>query len=82
MFLAAKGMLLSSLQSVHQTLISKDQYQFFLLPVTDDIAPGYSAMIKQPMDFRYVQARQPCGTPYMESFMSFSTNVQHHGQED
>ena len=32
-----------------------DHMGIFGLPVTDDIAPGYSNIIKQPMDFKTMQ---------------------------
>ena len=33
------------------SLERKDPRQFFAWPVTDNIAPGYSTIIKKPMDF-------------------------------
>ena len=38
------------LESYH-TLKNRDQQAIFCSPVTDDIAPGYSKLITQPMDF-------------------------------
>lgn len=38
------------LEYVHQAIEKKDTQQFFAWPVTDQIAPGYSLIISQPMD--------------------------------
>ena len=35
----------------------KDVYNIFSFPVTDLIAPGYSKIIKQPMDFLTMQKK-------------------------
>lgn len=35
----------------------KDPHGFFAFPVTDAIAPGYSSIIKHPMDFSTMKDR-------------------------
>lgn len=35
----------------------KDPHGFFAFPVTDAIAPGYSSIIKHPMDFSTMSDR-------------------------
>lgn len=35
----------------HKKLVAKDVYTAFRAPITDDIAPSYSIIIKNPMDF-------------------------------
>uniref|UniRef100_A0A8D8USP4 Bromodomain-containing protein 7 n=1 Tax=Cacopsylla melanoneura TaxID=428564 RepID=A0A8D8USP4_9HEMI len=39
------------LEHLHNLLEKRDMQQFFAWPVTDNIAPGYSNIISQPMDF-------------------------------
>lgn len=39
------------MQNLQQGLEKKDPQQFFAWPVTDQIAPNYSQVIHQPMDF-------------------------------
>ncbi|CAG7717210.1 unnamed protein product [Allacma fusca] len=45
------------LDHLYRTLEKKDPQQFFAWPVTDKIAPGYSQIIKQPMDFNTMKAK-------------------------
>lgn len=40
-----------------KALEKRDPHQFFAWPVTDDIAPGYSAIITKPMDFSSIRQK-------------------------
>lgn len=40
-----------------KALEKRDPHQFFAWPVTDDIAPGYSAIITRPMDFSTIRQK-------------------------
>lgn len=40
-----------------RALEKKDPHQFFTWPVTDDIAPGYSSIITNPMDFLTIRQK-------------------------
>jgi bromodomain-containing protein 7/9 len=52
----------------------KDPHQFFAWPVTDDIAPGYSAIITKPMDFSTI--RQKIEENKYSTLMEFSDDFQ------
>lgn len=45
------------LENVLKALEKRDPHQFFQWPVTDDIAPGYSAIISKPMDFSSIRQK-------------------------
>ncbi|EQC36352.1 hypothetical protein SDRG_06457 [Saprolegnia diclina VS20] len=53
----AKGSLASHLAVLHRAIQAEDAANIFASPVTDDIAPGYSAIIPHPMDFGTMQAK-------------------------
>ncbi|KAL7029441.1 hypothetical protein ACKWTF_006245 [Chironomus riparius] len=40
-----------------KALEKRDPHQFFAWPVTDDIAPGYSSIISNPMDFSSIRQK-------------------------
>ncbi|XP_018321619.1 bromodomain-containing protein 7 isoform X2 [Agrilus planipennis] len=44
-------------EHVLKALEKRDPQQFFAWPVTDNIAPGYSAIISQPMDFNTMRQK-------------------------
>lgn len=45
------------LENILKALEKRDPHQFFAWPVTDDIAPGYSAIITKPMDFSTIRQK-------------------------
>lgn len=53
----SKSPLIKVLHHLLRTLEKKDPQQFFAWPVTDDIAPGYSSIIFNPMDFLTIRQK-------------------------
>lgn len=53
----SKSPLSKLLDHLLRALEKKDQQQFFAWPVTDDIAPGYSSIISNPMDFLSIRQK-------------------------
>lgn len=53
----SKTPLTKLLDHLLRALEKKDPHQFFAWPVTDDIAPGYSSIISQPMDFLTIRQK-------------------------
>lgn len=49
--MCARSPLQKLLDHLQNILEKRDPQQFFAWPVTDQIAPGYSQIIPQPMDF-------------------------------
>lgn len=45
------------LEHLIKALEKRDPHQFFAWPVTDDIAPNYSAIISRPMDFSTIREK-------------------------
>lgn len=53
----SKSPLSKVLQHLLRLMEKKDPHQFFAWPVTDDIAPGYSSIISNPMDFLTIRQK-------------------------
>lgn len=53
----ARSPLSKLLDHLLRALEKKDPHQFFAWPVTDDIAPGYSSIIGEPMDFLSIRQK-------------------------
>lgn len=53
----SKSPLSKVLDHLLRLLEKKDPHQFFAWPVTDDIAPGYSSIISNPMDFLSIRQK-------------------------
>ncbi|BDA45471.1 probable Bromodomain-containing protein 9 at N-terminal half [Coccomyxa sp. Obi] len=47
----------AAVHRIIQRMQKKDTHGYFRDPVTDELAPGYSAVIKRPMDFKTMTAR-------------------------
>lgn len=63
-----------------KTLEKRDPQQFFAWPVTDHIAPGYSQIIQQPMDFSTMKQKidenmYPTMNDYIEDFKLMCNNA-------
>lgn len=53
----SKSPLSKLLEHLLKSLEKRDPQQFFAWPVTDDIAPGYSTIITNPMDFSTIRQK-------------------------
>lgn len=53
----SKSPLSKLLDHLLRSLEKKDPHQFFAWPVTDEIAPGYSSIISEPMDFLSIRQK-------------------------
>lgn len=65
----------------------KDPQQFFAWPVSDDIAPGYSNIISNPMDFFTIRAKIEDNKynslpEFVDDFRLICLNAIHYNQED
>jgi len=69
------------------SLERKDPRQFFAWPVTDSIAPGYSTIIKKPMDFSTMKLKIEDNQykmlqEFMDDFSLMCTNAMEYNQPD
>lgn len=65
----------------------KDPQQFFAWPVTDNIAPGYSSIISQPMDFSTMRQKAEDGAyasmqEFLADFRLMCTNAMEYNHVD
>lgn len=85
--LDAKDPLTKVLESLHTSLEKKDLDKFFAHPVTDLIAPGYSTIIANPMDFSTMKKRIKDGKyitieEYQEDFKLMCDNCMTYNQPE
>ncbi|CAK4529249.1 unnamed protein product [Aphanomyces euteiches] len=81
--LVAQGKLVECLTQVHTHAQAEDNYLIFAQPVTDEIAPGYSAIISNPMDFATMKAKipqYPSLVAYYEDYMLVIENALSYNQ--
>ncbi|RZF35097.1 hypothetical protein LSTR_LSTR009689 [Laodelphax striatellus] len=82
-----KSPLQKLLEHLQRLLEKKDPQQFFAWPVTDQIAPGYSQIILQPMDFSTMKSKiddQSYGTitEYIDDFKLMCGNAMVYNHPD
>lgn len=75
------------LEHLHRALEKRDPQQFFAWPVTDNIAPGYSAIISQPMDLSTMKQKIDDGAyanlqDFMADFRLMCTNAMQYNHVD
>jgi len=75
------------LDYIHRILSRKDKDDFFQYPVTDLIAPGYSSMIKKPMDFSTLKRNVESGyyytiLEYRDDFVLMCENAMTYNKSD
>ncbi|XP_077982682.1 bromodomain-containing protein 7-like [Glandiceps talaboti] len=75
------------LENLQRQLQRKDPNQFFAWPVTDMIAPGYSGIIQQPMDFSTMQHKidhgeYDCVDDYKNDLRVMCQNAMTYNRED
>mmetsp|Transcript_36163 Transcript_36163/g.102236 ORF Transcript_36163/g.102236 Transcript_36163/m.102236 type:complete len:548 (-) Transcript_36163:184-1827(-) len=49
------------LEKIVEKIQRKDEYEVFLHPVTEDVAPGYFEIVKRPMDFTTMRTKVAAG---------------------
>lgn len=75
------------LDYIHRVLSRKDKEDVFQYPVTDLIAPGYSSIIKRPMDFstmkKKIDSFQYCNIlEYRDDFVLMCENAMTYNKSD
>ncbi|KAI5709250.1 hypothetical protein M8J76_013944 [Diaphorina citri] len=75
------------LEHLHGLLEKRDMQQFFAWPVTDNIAPGYSNIISQPMDFSTMKQKIDDGAystlnQYIDDFKLMCGNAMTYNHPD
>ncbi|XP_059489353.1 bromodomain-containing protein 7 [Neocloeon triangulifer] len=75
------------LDNLLKNLEKKDNQSFFAWPVTDNIAPGYSSIISQPMDFSTMRQKIEEGVytnlpDFIDDFKLMCTNAMTYNQQE
>ncbi|XP_071443291.1 uncharacterized protein Brd7-9 [Hetaerina americana] len=82
-----RGPLQRLLEHLLRTLERRDPHHFFAWPVTDSIAPGYSRIIRRPMDFSTMKQKIDEGQyatlgEYVEDFKLMCNNAMVYNHPD
>lgn len=82
-----KSVLQRGLENVLSAFEKRDPQQFFAWPVTDNIAPGYSAIITSPMDFSTMRQKVEDNlyanlNEFIDDFKLMCTNAMQYNHAD
>ncbi|KAL7301259.1 hypothetical protein TKK_0005999 [Trichogramma kaykai] len=85
--IAEKTPLQRLLEHLLRSMEKRDPQQFFAWPVTDNIAPGYSTIITNPMDFSTIKQKiddnnYQCLNDFVSDFKTMCNNAMTYNHQD